>query len=197
MQDYITVLEIIKLSDVDYKLKSACSEIIRILEEQKVKNIDTILDAVTVVGGKAIQIGGGYLIPRIPVIGKVATIVLFAIGITDFVFKIGKVSEACTYLYAITKASNVFGAAFKNNLSSGIKYGLYFSVYQDVKKIQSQYFNLVVLKETSEQMMLEADKANSFLIEWLFTEFMYKTDEINKNLDKLKNMRNNYIGVIR
>lgn len=41
--------------------------------------------------------------------------------------------------------------------------------------------------------MTEANKANSFLIEWLFTKIMYKVSEIEDNLDKLEDLKYKYV----
>lgn len=49
------------------------------------------------------------------------------------------------------------------------------------------------MRATSENQMTEANKANSFLIEWLFTKIMYKVSEIEDNLNKLDDMKFNYI----
>ncbi len=53
-----------------------------------------------------------------------------------------------------------------------------------------------MLEKESELNMKEADEANSFLIEWLFTYFMYKMDDIENNIEKLDSIKYNYFMVV-
>ncbi len=41
--------------------------------------------------------------------------------------------------------------------------------------------------------MKVADEANSFLIEWIFTQFIYKMEDIENNINKLYSIKYNYI----
>ena len=45
----------------------------------------------------------------------------------------------------------------------------------------------------SENKMKDADKANSFLIEWLFTDVMYKISDIDANINKLEPLKIKYM----
>ena len=65
------------------------------------------------VWGKVGHIGIEAALTLIPVVGEFIAIAELAMAIGDFMFNIGSVSEAYTYLYAISKSSCIPSAHFK------------------------------------------------------------------------------------
>jgi len=193
MADCVKYLEIIKNSnDSDDNLKQACTELIDAINKQSADNIDKFWDGLWNIGGKVGRIGIEAALPLIPVVGKFLLIAEIALGIGDFMFNIGSVSEACTYLYAISKSSCILSAHFKSDISKHPHNSKYYHVYSNYKELKDEYFGLVMLEKESEINMKKADEANSFLIEWLFTYFMYKMEDIEKNINRLDSIKFNY-----
>lgn len=197
MQDAVTVLETIRDSgEADDHLKQACIELIRAITEQYTVNMDAFWDGVTTIGGKTLHVVAGYGVGLIPVVGPYLEAVNLAIGLADFAFNISDVSQACTYLVAITRSANIFSADFLTNLersSTTADNGRL--VYSNCGKFASDYYYLAILRKVSEQKMREADEANSFLTEWVFTDYLYKVTDINANISQIEQIQNKYMYV--
>lgn len=176
------------MKNVSFWLKSAAKELYKVIDQQKTLNWNTFFDGLNKVGGKIISIGVVF----IPVVGEYIAAAKLALGIGDFIFNVSDVAEACTCLYAISKSSTIIAKDFDSELSSGVAYSKWTNVYKKYSDTADDYFALAIMRKTSEKQMNEADKANSFLIEWLFTEIMYKTEDINANIDKLDAIKYNY-----
>ena len=167
-------------------------ELYRAIEEQSAKNMDMFWDGVGSVGGKVLRIGASHAVTLIPVVGPYLEAANLALGLADFVFNVSDVSQQCTYLYAIAKSSSIVAKAFQNTVSTGTVSGKWRNVYQNRVQSADEYFDLAILRKTSETQMEKADKANSFLLEWLFTEIMYKVDDIQANIRKIDSIKSRY-----
>lgn len=197
MEEQVVILERIKnSSESNKKLKQAAEEIIKAINEQKVTNVDMVWDIIGTFGGKITHTAIEAGLIKLPVVGKYLLAAKVVLEIADFAFNLSDVSEACTYLYAITKSATIISKNFENNISKGTKYKNYITLYNDPKQKTEDYFYLAIIRKESENKMKDADKANSFLIEWLFTEFMYKIDDIEANIKKIDAIKTNYTGVI-
>lgn len=129
---------------------------------------------------------GLELIPYMPIVKA-------ALDLTDFVFNMGDVAEQCACLYAISKSATILAKDFRSTISNGDKVENWTIIYDDYASAADDYFALTIMRATSENQMTEANKANSFLIEWLFTKIMYKVSEIEDNLDKLEDLKYKYV----
>ncbi len=193
MDKCLDVLQCIQNSaDAPDELKQACAELYRAIEEQSAKNMDMFWDGVGSVGGKVLRIGASHAVTLIPVVGPYLEAANLALGLADFVFNVSDVSQQCTYLYAIAKSSSIVAKAFQNTVSAGTVSGKWRNVYQDRVQSADEYFDLAILRKTSETQMEKAGKANSFLLEWLFTEIMYKVDDIQANIRKIDSIKSRY-----
>ena len=129
----------------------------------------------------------------IPVVGQYLAVVKVVLDLADFLFNMGDVAEQCACLYAISKSSTILAKDFRSTVSYGYQVGNWTILYGDYASAEDDYFALTVMRYTSENQMKKADKANSWLIEWLFTEFMYKIDDVEANLDKLNVLKFKYV----
>ena len=200
MADCVDTLEIIqKSNDAPNELKNACSELIRAIQNQSTKDWDTVKDALGLVGGKTARIVvTTTLIEKVaaanPKAGLILGAVILALSIEDFIFNVSEVSEKCTCLYAISKSSSIFATFFRSAVSSGDLNGEWRIVYDDGVQRTDDYFALAIMRKKSENQMKDADEANSFLLEWLFTKIMYKVSEIEENIGKIDALKMNYVA---
>ena len=195
MTDCLDALNKISNSpDAPDELKAAANEVGRAIEEQQVDSIEAFLDIATAAGGKVGRIGIVAGMSKLPVVGKYVLIAEAALGITDFMFNISEVSEQCACLYAISKSATILANDFSDILEQGRGYSQWTNVYQGYQQAAEDYLALAIIRRTSEGQMKNADEANSFLIEWLFTEFMYKVDDIQTNVEKIDDIKYNYVG---
>lgn len=191
MESCLETLEKIQnSSEAPSELKNAANELYKVIEEQKVNNLDTFFDGLTTVGGKI----GSVAVVTIPVVGKYIAAAKLVLGIGDFVFNVSDVSKQCACLYAISKASSILSTDFSDSLSNGEEYGGWKNIYGQYGSASYNYFSLAIMRKTSERQMKTANEANSFLIEWLFTEIMYQTDVIDANIEKIDLIKYNYVA---
>lgn len=194
MEECLDTLDVIRArNDAPKELRTAANELYRAIEEQKVTNMDTFLDALTTVGGQAGGIAITAAATHIPVVGKYIVAAKVVLGIGDFVFNISEVSEQCACLFAISKSASILAEDFSTTLTDSQNYGQWQNVYQGYQQAAKDYFALAVVRSVSEGQMQKANEANSFLIEWLFTKFFYKTEDIQKNLERIDEIKYNYI----
>lgn len=194
MDDCISVLKRIQMSsDAPDELKQACSELIRAIDAESASNMDMFWDGMGSIGGKVLRVGASHAVTFIPVVGPYLEAVNMALGLGDFIFNVSDVSQQCTCLYAITKASNIISDSFHSDVSSGELRSPWRNVYQNRTGNADMFFNLAMLRKVSENQMKKADLANSFLIEWLFTKIMYKVDEIDSNVRRIDSIKGKYI----
>ena len=190
MDGCLHALKLIVDSDkADKHLKTAAKELYDAINAQKVENMDLFRDVLKESGGKIGSMLIGLGIKHIPVVGPYLKM---ALDLSDFAFNLGDVSEQCALLYAISKSSTILAADFRSTVSRGEKTNSWTTIYDGYAAAADDYLALAVMRLASEDQMEEADKANSFLIEWLFTEFMYKLDEVKANMEKLDDMKLNY-----
>lgn len=190
MENCLETLEIIQNSaDSPNKLKTAAKELHKVIEEQKINNLDTFFDGLNKVGGKIINVSSTF----IPVVGKYIAAAKLILGIGDFMFNVSDVAEQCTCLYAISKSSSIIANSFSQDLSKGTASNNYINLYNGYVGATEKYFSLAIMRKTSEKQMKKADEANSFLIEWLFTDIMYKVETIDKNVKKIDSIKLNYV----
>lgn len=194
MDDCISVLKRIQMSpDAPDELKQACSELIRAIESESANNMDKFWDGVGNIGGKVLRVGASHAVTIIPIAGPYLEAANLALGLGDFIFNVSDVSQQCTCLYAITKASNIISDIFRSDVSSEELRNSWRNVYQNRTENADMFFNLAMLRKVSENQMKKADLANSFLIEWLFTKIMYKVDEIDSNVRRIDSIKGKYI----
>lgn len=131
-------------------------------------------------------------------IGKMGTpgaVVELVRTLGNLVFNMADVAEECSKLYAVAKTAQLLGNTYINYLEAG--YGVLgngkWVFYTTSNGQQLTYFlNLVVARNESEKQMIEADEANSFLIEWLFANIMYKVSECEENIERGKEIIEEY-----
>ena len=184
---------IIDSSESNKNLKAAAKELHDAIESQKVDNMNLLKDVLVQTGGKITNELAWAGLIAIPVVGQYLAIVKAALDIVDFMFNLGDVAEQCACLYAISKSSTILAKDFSSTISYGNKVGSWTIIYGDYASAADDYFALTIMRATSENQMMEANKANSFLIEWLFTKIMYKVSEIEDNLDKLDDLKYKYV----
>lgn len=190
MDSCLHALQLIVDSDkADKHLKTAAKELYNAINTQKIDNLNLFWDVLTEAGGKIGSEVIGDAVVLIPVVGPYLKV---AMDLSDFVFNLGDVAEQCACLYAISKSSTILAADFRSTVSRGYKVGNRTTIYDGYAAAEDDYFALTIMRIASEDQMKEADKANSFLIEWLFTEFMYKLDEVEANMEKLNDMKLKY-----
>ena len=195
MEDCVCILDRIKnSSDAPDELKQACSELIVAIEKKSTSNLDTFFDGLRDIGGKVIRVGASHAVTFIPVVGPYLEAINVAMGLIDFAFNISGVAEQCTYLYAISKSSTILAYTFNSEISGANKYKYWRNVYNDYSEKANTYLGLAIMRRTSETKMEEANRANTWIIEWLFTEIMYKSDNINDNINKIDDIKYNYIA---
>ena len=194
MEECLDALDVIRTSpDAPAELQTAANELYRAIEEQKVANLDTFFDALSTVGGKTGNIVITAALVNIPVVGKYIAAAKLALGIGDFVFNVSDVSKQCACLFAISKSASILANDFSGTISDSQDYAQWQNLYQGYRQAAKDYLALAVVRSVSEGQMQNANEANSFLIEWLFTKFMYKTEDIQKNLEKIDAIKYNYI----
>ena len=54
------------------------------------------------------------------------------------------------------------------------------------------FLNLLVMRNQSETKMIEADQANSFLLEWLFADIIYRVEDCEANQAKCQQLLQTY-----
>lgn len=195
MEGCLSVLEeIMNSSEAPSELQTVASELHKAIEDQQLDFIDTFCDVVFKVGGKGLDIASTLVYAKIPVVGKYLVAIKAALGIGDFVLNISDVSEACTCLYAIAKSSTIMASKFKSDISNTVDYNGWKNLYTKYDVAADDYFALAIMRKTSEEQMKAADEANSWIIEWLFTEFMYKVDDIDANIEKIDQIKKKYIA---
>ncbi len=107
----------------------------------------------------------------------------------NLTLNISDVSEACTKLYAVSKTADILALTYSNylNAGNGTLANSKWVFYTDTSDKPITYFlNLVVARYVSEIKMIDADKANSFLMEWLFADIIYKVSNCESNKEKCK-----------
>lgn len=105
----------------------------------------------------------------------------------NLLLNIADVAQECTMLYAISITADVLSDHYLTylNAGNGAKSQDYWLFYKDSENLALKYLlNLFVVRITAEEQMIEADKENSFLVEWLFRDFIYKESECNNNITK-------------
>lgn len=184
---------IIRSGDAPDKLKSAAKELYNAIEAEKVDSMDMLRDVLIQTGGKITnEIAWGVLV-KIPVIGKYLLAVKIVLSIADFAFNMGDVAEQCACLYAISKSATILAKRFNNTMEKGDGQRSWTIIYNNYVDAADEYLSLNTMRKTAENQMKKADEANSFLIEWLFTEFMYKLDDIDANVERLDEIRSLYM----
>lgn len=191
-----TLLLIQNSPDSPEDLKSAAKEVYNAIKEKKVDNVNALKDLVSQSGGKVINIvamkGVEKLLAGV-VAGKYIIAAKVILGIADFAFNLGDVAEQCSCLFAISKSSTILASDFDSTISNADIRADWTIVYDDYASVADDYFSLAIMRKKSENQMKKADEANSFLIEWLFTEFMYKVEDIDTNVKKLDDIKYNYV----
>lgn len=207
MSDCVEILEIIKNSDdANDNLKSACKEIIDEIKNQTVDTWKKVLKnagetafhgLIELAAPKVAEKVGEMIVGHsVPIVGQIVELVELAIGVVDFMFNASDIAEARTYLYAISKSSCILSEHFRSALLKSPKSNSYYHVYDNLSSMSNEYYALVMMKWQSEIDMKNANEANSFLIEWLYTKILYKNEDIEKNIKKLKAIKLNYFTAV-
>lgn len=113
----------------------------------------------------------------------------------NIAFNMADVSKECSKLYAITKTANILSDRYTSYLNSGnaINSNSIWIFYSDNGEIGvSRLFNLFTARISSETQMKVADEANSFLIEWLFADIMYKVEDCESNIKECQHRMMKY-----
>ncbi len=191
MDDCLCALDVIRnSSNVPFELETAANELYRAIQEQKITFWD---DFLSVTGGKAGNILITAILTKLPVVGNYIAAVKLALGIGDFIFNVSEVSEQCACLYAISKSASILADDFSSTMSSSQNFAQWQNIYENYQQTSKDYFALAMIRNVSEKQMQNANEANSFIVEWIFTEFMYKKDDIQKNIEKIDKIKYNYI----
>lgn len=127
--------------------------------------------------------------------GHVGMIVELVRLFGNVAFNMSDVAQECTKLYAIARTANAMAYTFGNKLNAGeaVNAGDKWVFYSsNQKRLKTDFLQLLLARKCAENQMAEADKANSFLIEWLFANIMYKLSDCNTNVSICAAMISNY-----
>lgn len=191
--DSCYLLEEIRDNTTDDKLKAACTEILNAMKEESDRNLAALKDGISTIGGSAMRLAVTTGAVAIPVVGPYIAAVIAVLDLGDFMLNISDVAKECSYLYSISASATITAQQFNRKMSAGSNADHYIAIYQGQSDSAKRYLDLSVLRKTCEEQMESANEANSFLIEWLFTKFMYNEDDIQSNLDKLDNLTLKYV----
>lgn len=186
------------IEDTDDKtLKNACIDIKSQLSSSLDNVVLTALDFSKMLAGDITSIFADGIIAAIPVVGPYIAAAKLALDLGDFMFNVSDVSEACTYLYSISSCAHILSEDFDVSVYKKLNdYDRDKKIVSGIDQIinsRNKLNNLVVMRIESENKMKDADKANSFLIEWLFTDVMYKISDIDANINKLEPLKIKYM----
>lgn len=138
--------------------------------------------------GEAIHFGIGKL-------GVPGMIVELVRNLGNIAFNIADVAQACSKLYAVAKAGTILGSTYQNYLEAGngsLADGRWVFYSEDGETTMMYFLNLLVLRSESERLMVAANEANSFLLEWLFAGLVYNSEECKANQEKCTQLLNTY-----
>lgn len=197
MQRCLDLLAVIAAErDAEPELRSAARELHRAIQDQHQMNMDALWDTFVAASGTGLTIWlTAAAIDKLPVVGKYILIAKAGMGLLDFMFNISDVSQEVSRLYAISKSAQIIAEEFSGLMSYAHYNNDWVILYGQRKDAADLYLALAVLRESSENQMWDADTANSFLLEWYYTDIAYKVSEIQENLGTLEKIKYQYCFV--
>ena len=113
----------------------------------------------------------------------------------NIAFNMADVAQACSELYAVAKSGDILGSTYQNYLEAGngsLADGRWVFYSEDGETTMMYFLNLLVMRNQSETKMIEADQANSFLLEWLFADIIYRVEDCEANQAKCQQLLQTY-----
>ena len=181
MGENVYIFECIINSNVDKKIKSAAADLRNVLtsdikkcEDSLKKELGYTKKHVLSQIGTIVHTALGF----VPYVQFAET----AIGIVDFCFNISGTAKEYLKTYGMTSIANTLN----ENL---------FVDLDDSENI-SRFSSLTLSRIESENKILDAVKANTWLTEWYYSKYKYNVEMINRNIKKLKEINKKAISLL-
>ncbi len=190
LADNIYVLDAIIAQSDDSTLRSAASDLKYRMQTMHTEDMTSLLSFASqyenVMPVLSSAVGEG-IHSFIGTLGAPGAIVELIRAFGNVAFNIADVAQACSELYAVAKTADILGSTYQNYLEAGngsLADGRWAFYSEDGDTTMMYYLNLLVMRSESEGKMVEANEANSFLIEWLYDGIMYNSDDCRSNQTK-------------